>query len=129
MRTRIDIASCAAGPWPPSSIAWSRGERDSICPFTIIPTCERLDAVGPESSVAAAGARVVDLPGTTLTPGLVEAHSHILLHAYSETSWTDQVSREGLALRVARATNHLRSTLMAGFTTVRDLGTEGAGYA
>jgi len=90
---------------------------------------ERIDAVGPESSVAAAGARVVDLPGTTLTPGLVEAHSHILLHAYSETSWTDQVSREGLALRVARATNHLRATLTAGFTTVRDLGTEGAQYA
>ncbi len=62
-------------------------------------------------------------------PGLVEGHSHILLHAYSEASWTDQVSKEGLALRVARATNHLRSTLMAGFTTVRDLGTEGAGYA
>jgi imidazolonepropionase-like amidohydrolase len=90
---------------------------------------ERIDAVGPESATAAAGARVIDLQGTTLTPGLVEGHSHILLHAYSETSWTDQVSREGLALRVARATNHLRSTLMAGFTTVRDLGTEGAQYA
>jgi len=89
---------------------------------------ERIDAVGPEA-VAAAGARIIDLPRTTLTPGLVEGHSHILLHAYSETSWTDQVSREGLALRVARATNHLRSTLLAGFTTVRDLGTEGAQYA
>jgi imidazolonepropionase-like amidohydrolase len=89
---------------------------------------ERIDAVGPEAA-AAAGARVIDLPGTTLTPGFVEGHSHILLHAYSETSWTDQVSREGLALRVARATNHLRSTLLAGFTTVRDLGTEGAQYA
>src|ERR1019366_2786553 len=64
-----------------------------------------------------------------LTPGLVEGHSHILLHAYSETSWNDQVSHEGLALRVARATNHLRATLLAGFTTVRDLGTEGAQYA
>jgi imidazolonepropionase-like amidohydrolase len=90
---------------------------------------ERIDAVGPEASVAAAGAKVIDLPGTTLTPGLVEGHSHVLLHAYSETSWTDQVSKEGLALRVARATNHLRATLMAGYTTVRDLGTEGAGYA
>jgi imidazolonepropionase-like amidohydrolase len=90
---------------------------------------ERIDAVGPDASVAAAGANVIDLPGTTLTPGLVEGHSHILLHAYSETSWTDQVSKEGLALRVARATNHLRATLMAGYTTVRDLGTEGAGYA
>jgi imidazolonepropionase-like amidohydrolase len=72
---------------------------------------------------------VIDLPGATLTPGLVEGHSHILLHAYNEASWNDQVSREGLALRVARATNHLRATLMAGFTTVRDLGTEGAQYA
>jgi len=90
---------------------------------------ERIDAVGPEAGVAAAGATTIDLPGATLMPGLVEGHSHILLHAYSETSWTDQVSREGLALRVARATNHLRATLMAGFTTVRDLGTEGAGYA
>jgi imidazolonepropionase-like amidohydrolase len=90
---------------------------------------ERVDAAGPEATVTAAGAKVIDLPGTTLTPGLVEGHSHILLHSYSEASWTDQVSREGLALRVARATNHLRATLQAGFTTVRDLGTEGAGYA
>jgi len=90
---------------------------------------QRIDAVGAEASVAAGGARTIDLPGTTLMPGLVEGHSHILLHAYSETSWTDQVSREGLALRVARATNHLRATMMAGFTTIRDLGTEGAGYA
>jgi imidazolonepropionase-like amidohydrolase len=90
---------------------------------------DRIDAVGPEASVAASGAKVVDLPGTTLTPGLVEGHSHILLHSYSEASWDNQVSREGLGLRVARATNHLRSTLMAGFTTVRDLGTEGAQYA
>src|SRR5215831_4282623 len=88
---------------------------------------DRIDAVGAD--VSAPGATTIDLTGTTLMPGLVEGHSHILLHAYSETSWTDQVSREGLALRVARATNHLRTTLMAGFTTIRDLGTEGAGYA
>jgi imidazolonepropionase-like amidohydrolase len=90
---------------------------------------ERIDAVGPDAATGAAGAATIDLPGTTLTPGLLEGHSHVLLHAYSETSWNDQVSREGLALRVARATNHLRSTLMAGFTTIRDLGTEGAQYA
>src|SRR5882762_9048971 len=90
---------------------------------------ERIDAAGPDAGVAPVGAKVIDLPGTTLTPGLVEGHSHILLHAFNEASWTDQVSREGLALRVARATNHLRATLQAGFTTVRDLGTEGAGYA
>ena len=90
---------------------------------------DKIDAVGTDAATAAPGATIVDLPGTTLTPGLVEGHSHVLLHAYSETSWTDQVSREGLALRVARAVNHLRATLLAGFTTIRDLGTEGAQYA
>jgi len=60
---------------------------------------------------------------------LIEAHSHVLLHPYNETPWNDQVAREHLSLRVARATNHLRDTLLAGFTTVRDLGTEGADYA
>src|SRR6185503_1608797 len=90
---------------------------------------DKIEAVGSADNVAAAGAKVIELPGTTLTPGLVEGHSHILLHSYAETSWTDQVSREGLGLRVARAVNHLRDTLQAGFTTVRDLGTEGAGYA
>ena len=90
---------------------------------------ERIDAVGAAAGVADGSARVIDLPGTTLTPGLVEGHSHILLHAYNETTWNDQVAHEGLALRVARVTNHLRATLLAGFTTVRDLGTEGAQYA
>ena len=89
----------------------------------------RIDAVGPSASVAAAGATVVDLPGATLLPGLIEAHSHILLHPYNETSWNDQVAHEAIGLRAARAVNHLKATLMAGFTLVRDLGTEGAGYA
>ena len=79
----------------------------------------------PPPSIDTAGAKVIDLPGATLLPGLVEGHSHILLHPYNETPWNDQVAHEGLALRVARAVNHLRDTLMAGFTTVRDLGTEG----
>jgi imidazolonepropionase-like amidohydrolase len=90
---------------------------------------DRIEAAGPSASVDAAGAKVVELPGATLMPGLVEGHSHILLHAYNETVWNDQVTHEGLALRAARAVNHLRATLMAGFTTMRDLGTEGAGYA
>jgi imidazolonepropionase-like amidohydrolase len=89
----------------------------------------RIEAAGPAASVDAAGAKVLELPGQTLLPGLVEGHSHILLHAYNETTWNDQVAHEGLALRAARAVNHLRATLLAGFTTVRDLGTEGAGYA
>ena len=90
----------------------------------------KIERVGALSEVnAPADAKVVDLANLTLMPGLIEAHSHMLLHPYSETLWNDQVAHEALALRVARATNHLRSTLMAGFTTVRDLGTEGAGFA
>src|SRR3982751_6369356 len=90
----------------------------------------KIEAVGAASEVKApVDAKTVDLPNLTLMPGLIEAHSHMLLHPYSETLWNDQVAHEALALRVARATNHLRSTLMAGFTTVRDLGTEGAGFA
>jgi imidazolonepropionase-like amidohydrolase len=95
--------------------------------WSVRVTGDRIEAVG--ANVDASGANVVNLPGTTLMPGLVEGHSHILLHAYNETSWNDQVLHEGLGVRVARATNHLRNTLMAGFTTVRDLGTEGAAYA
>jgi imidazolonepropionase-like amidohydrolase len=90
---------------------------------------DHIEAAGPAATVDAAGAKVVELAGATLMPGLVEGHSHILLHAYNETAWNDQVLHEGLALRAARAVNHLRATLMAGFTTMRDLGTEGAGYA
>ena len=91
---------------------------------------DAIAAVGPASQVSAPpGTEVVDLPNLTLLPGLIDAHSHVLLHPYNETSWDDQVLKESLGLRVARATVHLRNTLMAGFTTLRDLGTEGAGYA
>jgi imidazolonepropionase-like amidohydrolase len=98
--------------------------------WAVLVTGDRIAAVGPAADVRApAGATTIDLPGTTLLPGLIEGHSHLLLHPYNETSWDDQVLKEPLALRVARATNHARNTLLAGFTTVRDLGTEGAGYA
>jgi imidazolonepropionase-like amidohydrolase len=90
---------------------------------------DRIEAAGPASEMAAAGATVTDLPGATLLPGLVEGHSHVLLHPYDETPWNDQVLKESLGLRTARAVAHLRATLFAGFTTIRDLGTEGAGYA
>ena len=98
--------------------------------WAILVRGQKIEAAGPAASIQApAGAKVVELAGLTLMPGLIEAHSHILLHPYSETIWNDQVARESLSLRVARATNHLRNTLQAGFTTIRDLGTEGAGYA
>lgn len=96
--------------------------------WSVLVRGERIEAVGP-SLRAPAGARVIDLPGMTLIPGLIEGHSHLFLHPYDETSWDDQVLKEPQALRTARAVNHARDTLMAGFTTVRDLGTEGAGYA
>jgi imidazolonepropionase-like amidohydrolase len=87
-------------------------------------------AAGPANEIEVpAEARLIELPGMTLLPGLIEGHSHLLLHPYDETSWNDQVLREPLALRVARATAGARATLMAGITTERDLGTEGAGYA
>ena len=90
---------------------------------------DRIAAVGPASDVRDPAARVIELSGMTLLPGLIDAHSHLLLHPYNETPWNDQVLREPLGLRVARATVHARETLLAGFTTLRDLGTEGAGYA
>jgi imidazolonepropionase-like amidohydrolase len=98
--------------------------------WVVLVRGEHIETAGPAADVRApAGATVIDLPNLTLMPGLIEAHSHVLLHPYSETPWADQVAREALSLRVARATNHLRDTLLAGFTTVRDLGTEGAGFA
>jgi len=97
--------------------------------WAVLVRGNRIDAVGPAASITVAGATTVRLPGTTLLPGLIEGHSHLLLHPYNETPWDEQVLREPEALRIARAVNHARATLMAGFTTVRDLGTEGAGYA
>jgi imidazolonepropionase-like amidohydrolase len=98
--------------------------------WAVLVTGDKIAAVGPAADVRVpAGATTIDLPGTTLMPGLIEGHSHLLLHPYNETPWDDQVLHEPLALRVARATNHARNTLLAGFTTVRDLGTEGAGYS
>src|SRR6185503_9059760 len=98
--------------------------------WVVVVRGEKIEAVGSASEIkSSAGAKVIELPGMTLMPALIDAHSHILLHPYSETVWNDQVAREALSLRVARATNHLRNTLLAGFTTLRDLGTEGAGYA
>jgi imidazolonepropionase-like amidohydrolase len=90
----------------------------------------RIAAVGPRAEVRVpAGTTVRELRGTTLVPGMIEGHTHLFLHPYDEASWNDQVLKESLSLRTARAVNHARATLMAGFTTARDLGTEGAGYA
>lgn len=96
--------------------------------WAVLVTGDRIAAVGPNLT-APAGARVIDLPGTTLLPGLMDIHAHLFLHAYNETSWDDQVLKEPLAYRTLRAGRQAQATLMAGFTTLRDLGTEGAGDA
>ena len=70
----------------------------------------------------------IDLVGMTLMPGLIEGHSHLLLHPYNETDWNDQVLKESPVERAIRGTVHAKNTLMAGITTTRDLGAEGAGY-
>jgi len=85
---------------------------------------------GPPASLPeAADAQIIDLPGTTLLPGLIDAHSHLFLHPYSETLWNDQVLKEPVPYRTLRAAQQARATLLAGFTSLRDLGTEGAEYA
>jgi imidazolonepropionase-like amidohydrolase len=99
--------------------------------WAVLVRGDRIAEAGPAAQVSAhAGdAKVVPLPGTTLLPGLIDNHSHLLLHPYNEAAWADQVLKEPYALRVARAVVHAERTLKAGFTTLRDLGTEGAGYA
>jgi imidazolonepropionase-like amidohydrolase len=129
------VASASVLAQPASTTSVLKADRvfdgeSSHAGWVVVVKDTRIDAVGPAASVTApAGARTITLPGTTLLPGLIEGHSHLLLHPYNETVWNDQVLREPLALRVARAVNHANATLMAGITTVRDLGTEGAGYA
>ncbi len=76
-----------------------------------------------------AGTRQLELHGLHLLPGLIDLHTHLLLHPYDEANWNDQVLVESLGLRTARAVAAAEATLHAGFTTIRELGTEGAGYA
>jgi imidazolonepropionase-like amidohydrolase len=98
--------------------------------WVVLVTGNTIAAVGPAAEVKApAGTRTIELPGMTLLPGLIDAHSHIFLHPYNETLWNDQVLKEPQAYRVIAAVLHCERTLAAGFTTLRDLGTEGAGYA
>ncbi len=98
--------------------------------WVVLVKGDRIAAVGPKAQVAVPeGTKTIELPGTTLLPGLMDIHSHIFLHPYNETLWNDQVLKEPLAYRTIEAVIHCERTLMAGFTLLRDLGTEGAGYA
>jgi imidazolonepropionase-like amidohydrolase len=129
--------AAAAGPKPaepsvllrPTRVFDGAGEQAHEG-WVVLVTGRDIAAVGPPERVTVpAGARTIDLPGTTLLPGLIDAHSHLFLHPYDETLWNDQVLKEPLAYRTIAATIHAERTLRAGFTTLRDLGTEGAGYA
>jgi imidazolonepropionase-like amidohydrolase len=96
--------------------------------WSVLIAGERIVAAGPATALGTPdGARTIDLPGATLLPGLIDLHTHLLLHPYEERSWDDQVLRDPESLRVARAVVAAKRTLAAGFTTLRDLGTEGAG--
>ncbi len=96
----------------------------------VVVVGNRITEVGPTGELSSPpGARILELRGMTLLPGLIEAHSHIFLHPYNETLWDDQILKEPLAYRVILAAEHCRKTLLAGFTTLRDLGTEGADFA
>jgi imidazolonepropionase-like amidohydrolase len=97
--------------------------------WAVLVRGDKIEAAGPSEGIAQPkDGRTIDLPNDTLIPGLIEGHSHLFLHPYNETPWNDQVTNESLSFRTAEATAHARATLLAGFTTVRDLGTEGAGY-
>lgn len=108
---------------------WTAGE-PAHAGWVVLTVGPRIAAAGPESAVQQPpGAQVIDLPGATLLPGLIDAHSHLFLHPYNETPWNDQVLKEPIPYRTLRAARQARATLLAGFTTLRDLGTEGAEYA
>ena len=106
------------------------GEGAAHAGWSVLVSDGKVAAAGPTAGVTVpADAERVALPGKTLLPGLMDLHSHVLLHPYNETSWDDQVLKEPEAYRVLLAARHVQAQLQSGFTTLRDLGSEGAGYA
>ena len=97
--------------------------------WVLIVSDNHISYVGPSSGAEnLKRTKIIELQGSTLMPGIIEGHSHILLHPYNETSWNDQVLKESSSERAIRATIYAKKSLMAGITTMRDLGSEGAGY-
>jgi imidazolonepropionase-like amidohydrolase len=135
MALAVTALACAAQPRPPEAAkgvylltadrVFDARSEATHAGWAVLVEGDRIAAVGPRDSIKApADAQTINLPGTTLLPGLIDAHSHIFLHPYNEALWNDQVLKEPLAYRTIEAVNHVRDTLMAGFTTLRDLGTE-----
>jgi imidazolonepropionase-like amidohydrolase len=108
---------------------WTAGE-PLHSGWVVLIEGKEIKAVGTKASVAVPpDAERIALPGMTVLPGLMDLHSHLLLHPYNEKLWDDQVLTEPPMYRTIVATRHAEATLMAGFTTLRDLGTEGAGFS
>ena len=98
--------------------------------WAVLVEGNRITAAGPLASLSVPSeAEEIQLPGHTLMPGMIEGHSHLLLYPYNRADWNDQVLKESNELRAIRGAVHAEKNLMAGFTTVRELGSEGAGYA
>ena len=89
-----------------------------------------IEKVGDASAQIPAGAAVIDLSSATVLPGLTDAHTHIFLWGEdpAKGGYDANILKAGIALRAARATFACRRALEQGFTTIRDLETEGAGY-
>ena len=106
------------------------GEGTAHAGWGVLVSQGRIQAAGPVEGISVPlDAERIALPGKTLIPGMIDLHSHVLLHPYNETTWDDQVIKEPVAYRIMLAGRHAAATLQAGFTTLRDLGTEGADYA
>jgi imidazolonepropionase-like amidohydrolase len=131
--TLVVCAAAAAADTGPVLLTAERvwtGEGAPHKGWAVLVSGGRIQAVGPADKVTAPpDAERIDLPGKTLIPGLIDLHSHVLLHPYNETTWDDQVIKEQVEYRTLLAGKHAAATLQAGFTTLRDLGTEGAHYA
>src|SRR5215470_9798990 len=91
---------------------------------------KRIESVGDASTQIPAGAALIDLSKATVLPGLIDSHTHIFLQGEdpAEGGYDANILYPPLALRAARATVSVRRALEQGFTTLRDLETEGAGY-
>jgi len=96
----------------------------------IFVRANRIEKVTEASAQIPAGAAVIDLSSATVLPGLIDSHTHIFLWGEdpAKGGYDVNILNAGIALRAARATFACRRALEQGFTTIRDLETEGAGY-